>query len=135
VNGTIMTLYLWHMTVMVLVIGLANLLGQVGFGLMPGTGMWWAFRPLWLLILAGFLLLFVSLFGRFEQRAKGGASAPLSAWRAISGSALMVPGLAFLALKGIGPEGWLGLRLDVVILVLLGAFFILRSPAPQTAIS
>jgi len=128
-----MTLYLWHMTVMVLVIGLANLLGRVGFSLVPGTGVWWTSRPLWLSVLTGFLMLFVSLFGRFEQLAKGGASAPLAAWRAILGSALMVPGLAFLALKGIGSEGWLGLRLDVILLVLLGAFLILRSPAPLTA--
>ena len=133
VNGTIMTLYLWHLTVMVLIIGLVNLWGRVGLGLVPGSGIWWAFRPVWLSVLAGFLMLFVSLFGRFEQMAKGGASAPLAAWRAIWGSALICPGLAFLALKGIGQEGTLGIRLDVVLMVLLGAFLILRSPARRTA--
>ena len=30
VNGTIMTLYLWHVTALVLVVGAANLLGGVG---------------------------------------------------------------------------------------------------------
>lgn len=134
INGTIMTLYLWHMTVMVLIIGLANLLGGVGLGFEPGTGSWWAFRPVWLSILAGSLMFFVSLFGRFEQITKAGASAPLEAWRALMGSALMCPGLAFLALQGIGSEGILGIRLEIVIMVLVGAFLVLRTPARRNAL-
>ncbi len=131
VNGTIMTLYLWHMTVMVLIIGLATLLGRIGLGLAPGSGSWWALRPVWLAVMGGVLLLFVSIFGRFEQIAKGGASAPLAAWRAILGATLMCPGLAFLALTGIGAEGTLGIRLEVVLVVLVGAFLVLRSPGRQ----
>jgi acyltransferase-like protein len=128
VNGTIMTLFLWHLTVMVLIVGLANLLGGIGLGFEPGTGIWWAFRPVWLLILAGFLMIFVSLFGRFEQISKETSSASLPAWRAIVGTASVCPGLAFLALRGISSEGILGIRIDLVLLVLMGAFLILGSP-------
>jgi fucose 4-O-acetylase-like acetyltransferase len=132
VNGTIMTLYLWHMTVMVLTIGLAHVLGNIGLGFEPGTALWWAFRPVWLSVLAVFLMLFVSLFGHFEQMAKGGPSAPLSAWRALLGAALMCPGLAVLALKGIGSAGALGISIEIVIIVLLGAALVLGSTWRRT---
>ena len=65
-----MTLYLWHLTVMVLVIGLAHLLGDVGLHLRPGTWSFWATRPMWIAIYASGLAIFVPVFGRFEQTAR-----------------------------------------------------------------
>jgi len=134
VNGTIMTFYLWHLTVMVLIIGLANLLGGVGLEFKPGTGIWWALRPIWILVFAGFLMVFVAIFGRFEQMAKGASAAPLPAWRAIVGAASVCPGLAVLALTGIGSEGALGIRINVIILVLAGALLVLWSPGRRNAV-
>jgi hypothetical protein len=71
-NGYIMTLYLWHLTAMVLVIGAANLLGGAGLGWFPGNGPWWATRPLWDLFLGLVLWPFLAVFARFELGARRG---------------------------------------------------------------
>jgi hypothetical protein len=135
VNGTIMTLYLWHLTVMVLTIGLAHLLGDVGLELQPGTWSWWASRPIWIAVLAAFLLVFIALFGRFEQTARKGAEAALPAWRAIAGALGVCSGLAILALHGIGAEGPLGIRIGTVLLVLAGAALVLGPPLRRTPVT
>jgi hypothetical protein len=128
VNGTIMTLYLWHVTAMVLMIGLANLLGGAGLGFVPGTSSWWATRPIWIALLACALSVFVALFGRFEQTARAGAATPLAAWRGIIGAAGVCGGLTVLALNGIGAEGVLGIRIGSVLIALAGAALILAAP-------
>jgi hypothetical protein len=128
VNGTIMTLYLWHVTVMVLIIGLVNLLGGIGLGLQPGTWIWWASRPIWIAILAAVLSIFIPVFGRFEQTARTGAAAPIPAWRAVAGAICVCTGLVVLALTGIGAEGLLGIRIWAVIVALAGAALVLGLP-------
>lgn len=128
VNGTIMTVYLWHMTVIVLVIGMASLMGGLGLKLQPGSGAWWLSRPLWIAVLGAGLWLFVQIFGRFEQVARGEASAPLSGWRALAGSAAVCTGLSIIALNGIGTEGVLGIRIGTVMLTLAGAALVLGLP-------
>ena len=133
VNATIMTLYLWHLTVMVLVIGLAHLLSDVGLHLRPGTGSWWATRPMWIAMYAFGLAIFVPVFGRFEQTARKGAAASVPAWRALAGAVGVCAGVVMLALGGIGGEGALGLRIIPVALVLGGAALIVGSPWRQTA--
>ena len=47
INIQIMTLYLWHLTAMVLVIGVSMLAGGFGLGIEPLSGPWWLTRPLW----------------------------------------------------------------------------------------
>lgn len=132
VNGSIMTLYLWHSTVMVLMIGLANLLGGIGLVFMPGTGMWWASRPIWIIVLATVLLFLVPAFGRFEQAARSGAAVPLPVWRALAGAAAVCTGLAILALNGIGAGGTFGFRIGAVLLALGGVALILGLPIRQS---
>ncbi len=133
VNGAIMTLYLWHVTVMALMIGLANLLGGLGLGLAPGTPSWWATRPLWIALLACVLSVFVALFGRFEQGARASSAAPLAAWRGVLGAAGVCGGLATLALNGIGADNALGIRIGSVLIALAGAALILAAPQPRSA--
>ena len=135
VNATIMTIYLWHLTVLVLTIGLAHLFGDVGLDLQPGTWSWLATRPLWIAILAAFLSIFIALFGRFEQTARKGDGTSLSAWRAIAGALGVCSGLAILALNGIGTEGPLGIRIGTVALVLAGAALVLGPPLRRTAVT
>jgi hypothetical protein len=118
VNGMIMTIFLWHLTASTLVIGLALQLGNLGLTVEPGSGLWWAVRPIWLGVYLLALVGFALLFGLFER---GGAGPPAAAWRQIVGAALVCGGLAFLALGGIGGGGWLGLRWWVVLLPLVGA--------------
>ncbi|MFQ5747751.1 MAG: acyltransferase family protein [Gemmatimonadota bacterium] len=133
VNGTIMTLYLWHVTVMVLIIGLLNLSGGAGLGLEPGTWSWWASRPIWIAILAVVLSIFLAIFGRFEQTARRGAVASLPAWRVIAGAIGVSTGLAVLALKGIGAEGLSGIRIGTVTMALVGAALLLGPRTRRSA--
>jgi hypothetical protein len=121
VNGTIMTVYLWHLTAMILVIGLANLLGQIGLGLVPGTAAWWLSRPLWMTVFLLVLFPFLAVFGRFEQQSAE-SPARFSTWRGLIGAALVCFSLALLALDGIGAEGWLGIRAWVLLAGLAGAW-------------
>jgi len=133
VNGTIMTLYLWHVTVMSLIVGLLNLLGGIGLGVRPNTVSWWSSRPLWIAFLGVILLVFIAVFGRFEQIARGGASAALPGWRVLTGAIGVCAGLAILALNGIGSEGLLGIRYEAVLLALVGAALVLGVPLrPRT---
>ena len=108
INGMIMTIYLWHLTAMVLWIGLAHVLGGIGLGAAPGSAAWWRGRPLWIVVLALVLLPLVLLFARFE-RPKSSPSIP-AAWRLVAGASALVIGLAVLARDGIGGDGWFGLR-------------------------
>ncbi|GMR21930.1 MAG: hypothetical protein BMS9Abin37_0253 [Acidobacteriota bacterium] len=126
--ATVVDLYLWHLTVMVLVIGLAHLLGDVGLHLRPGTGSFWATCPMWIATYAAGLAIFVPVFGRFEQTARQGAAASVPAWRAIAGALGVCAGVAMLALGGIGAEGALGLRIVPIALVLGGVALIVGSP-------
>jgi hypothetical protein len=122
VNGTIMSLYLWHLTTMAWIIGLANLAGGFGLRLEPGSGGWWITRPLWLAVLLAALLPVLALFGRFERLsgAKGGKAPP--AWRSCTGAAVVCAGLALLALYGIGGgDAVLGIRWCVLLTTFAGA--------------
>ncbi|MCH8977748.1 MAG: acyltransferase [Armatimonadetes bacterium] len=119
VNGMIMTIYLWHFTAAVLVIGLAWQLGNVGLTIDPATGAWWAARPVWLLAYFVVLVFLVLAFGRFE-RGRAGAE-PVAAWRQIVGAAMMCAGIALLARDGIVFSGWLVLQSWVFLLPVIGA--------------
>jgi hypothetical protein len=121
VNGTIMTIYLWHLTAMVLVIGLLAALGGVGLGLEPGTSSWWSARPLWLGILVLALIPFVLVMSRFERPKARPGSAVAPSWRLVLGSTVLCLGIALLALDGVAGDGWLGLRWWVLALPFLGA--------------
>jgi hypothetical protein len=128
VNGTIMTLYLWHLTAMIFVVGLVHLLGDAGLHVEPGTWGWWATRPVWIAIYVVALAILIPIFGRFEQTSRQGAAASVPAWRAIVGAAGVCAGVAMLALNGIGAEGALGLRIVPVALVLAGAALVIGFP-------
>jgi len=119
VNGMIMTVFLWHLTASTLAIGVALWFGGVGLEVMPGSGSWWAMRPLWIAVYLLALLPFALGFGRFER--SPGSSGVYPAWRLVVGAILMCGGLALLALDGIAGDGWLGLRLGVLMMLFGGA--------------
>jgi hypothetical protein len=119
VNGMIMTIYLWHLSAMALIAGLGLATGFAGLTLVPGSGVWWLCRPVWIAILLVVLALFGLIFGRFERSAAGSGS--IGAWRLIVGSALVCGGLALVALDGVGGSGWLGIRIWVIALPFVGA--------------
>jgi len=96
-NGMAMTVFLWHLTALVIVAAVA-----LPAGLVPqpevGSAAWWAFRPVWVVLLALMLAPLVMAFARVELRRVVAPSA--SAWRAGSAAVLVAAGMAFLARKG-----------------------------------
>jgi len=119
VNSMIMTVFLWHITASTLAIGCALWFNGIGLEVMPGTGTWWAVRPVWMMVYLVALMPFALGFGRFER---GSSGAPiLAAWRLVSGAALICAGLSFLAHDGVAGDGWLGLRTGVLLLPFAGA--------------
>ena len=102
INGMIMTVFLWHSTSMMLIIGLGFYLCPEVFSVPPGSGMWWAFRPVWVAVFAAATLPFLMGFVRFEREAMPERKAPVPVWRLYIGCIITCAGLGFLALKGVG---------------------------------
>ena len=128
VNGSIMTLYLWHLTVLVWLVGLAHLFGGFGLRLEPGSAAWWLTRPVWITACAAVLGLCVPVLARFEQGARSRERAAPPAWQGIVGAAGVCAGLAFLAQNGIGAPGALGVHVGAVALTLSAAALTLGLP-------
>ena len=120
-NLQIMTLYLWHLTAMVLVIGISLVIGGFGLGLEPLSAAWWLTRPIWFAVLAAVTIGLIALFGRFERPAADPRASP-PAWQPIFAVLSICAGLGLLAAIGIADEAGLnGLVLSLpVIGVLLG---------------
>jgi len=139
-----MTLYLWHLTAMVALYGLVLAVG--GPLPAPGTGLLWATRPVWLVLLAAVLTPLALLLSRFERpglplrKSKGGdgqrdaattgrsVEAPSGRLAVVLGLVLAVLGLLGFTATGfaplLDPEGGRLLILQagpVQNLVLLGA--------------
>ena len=121
INGMIMTLFLWHVTVLVLISGLALALGGIGLRIAPGSGAWWLTRPVWILILGAILLSLVPIFLRFERIRSQKSPSSTPTWRLLLGALLFCIGLATLTLNGITAENILGIRVIDLALPFIGA--------------
>jgi hypothetical protein len=121
INSMIMTLYLWHLTVMVIVVALAYLADGPGLGLEPGSPDWWLSRPLWIAILYTVLVPIAFVLAPLERRTLP-ADAPVpSAVRLVAGAMLIGLGVALLALFGIGSPPVPGLDIGAFALVVVGS--------------
>ena len=99
-NGVAMTVFLWHLTAMV--VGALLLYRVVGFAQPePGSGLWWALRPVWVAALALVLAPIVLAFARFERPGRS-PDTERPAWTplAVAGIVLACGGLAAFALRG-----------------------------------
>jgi fucose 4-O-acetylase-like acetyltransferase len=148
-GSTLMTLFLWHLTALVLAVLVLHPLGLAEAT--PGDPAWWALRPLWLLAPAAMLAPLVAVFARLERprparrdaaTAPAGAVGPPAGARldrvllAAAGMAGVVLGLLGVAVAGVwpldGPAGNLaGLRIapGIGILCLSVGTALLRSTA------
>ncbi len=131
-NGMIMTVYLWHLTAFVLVMTFTWIaLGGIGLDSVPGTGEWWATRPLWLGIYIIALLPFIAVFAKHERSfgpIRGGRTVPRA--RVVAGVVLICVGLGATAGISIAsPEGITGVRIWVVALPFVGAALLGFGPA------
>lgn len=113
-----LTLFLWHMTAMVLV-GIAVHPTRLWPRLERIGPTWWALRPLWMVLCAVMLALLTAIFHRFEDQPD-----PVprdSALRAALGLGAFVAGMIWIMLHGIyDPELATNVRLIPVVLVVVG---------------
>lgn len=121
VSSRTMTLYLWHLTAMVIVIGLGLVVDGWGFGIAPLSAQWWLTRPVWFAVLSVPTALLLLIFGRYERPDRDSRPAP-AWWRPVLAVVLICAGLGLLAAIGIADEDGLnGLVLSLpVIGVVLG---------------
>lgn len=132
VNARIMTLYLWHMTAMLGLVGLSLALGGRGLHLEPATGAWWATRPVWFAVWGVVTVALIAVFGRLEDPSVDLRPAP-RVWRPVVATVAVCGGLAVMAKSGIvSADGvhWVWPVLPVAALLLL-RMVPLRSLAPR----
>ena len=102
INSMIMTVYLWHITVMLLVVAVLYYTGGAGLGLEPGSSDWWLSRPLWIIVLFLALLPFALLLSPLERRGRPADLPVPGAIRQILGALMICLGIALLAMYGFG---------------------------------
>ena len=121
INSMIMTIYLWHLTVMVIIVSLAYLAGGLGLGFEPGSSEWWLTRPLWIAVLYAVLLPVALLMAPLERRARAPDATVPAAARQVGGAVLICLGVALLALFGFGNAPLPGLDIAAFLMVVAGA--------------
>jgi len=133
INGMIMTIFLWHSTAMMLVIGAVFLIEPNFFSIYPGEGVWWIYRPLWLLVYAFLMFPFLMLFSKYEHPRL--IASPPHLASLFAGCLCTSMGIAYLAQNGFG--GGIHWLTDVIAIalvvsgtILVGAVRLSRPP-PQ----
>lgn len=104
VNARIMSIYLWHLTVLGVLVAGSMALDGFGLGPVPDTSGWWLTRPLYFLVLALLTGVAVALVGRFESPAPDRRPAP-STIRPVLAMAGVCGGLGALAALGVVRDG------------------------------
>jgi peptidoglycan/LPS O-acetylase OafA/YrhL len=121
INSMIMTLYLWHLTIMVIVVALAYLAGGIGLGLEPASLDWWLTRPLWIIFLFAVLLPVALFLAPLERRVRSPDLPIPAAARQIAGAVITCLGIALLAMYGFGESPRPYLDIEAFLMVVVGA--------------
>ncbi|HEX2154282.1 MAG TPA: acyltransferase [Acidimicrobiia bacterium] len=131
INAQIMTLYLWHLTAMVVLLWVSLAVGGYGLGSEPLTPGWWLSRPVWFAVLSVLTVGLAVVFGRFERPRPDSRPAP-PAWRPILAVVGICAGLGLLAAIGIADEhGLNGLILTLPLIGVLAGGIAARPPTEQ----
>jgi fucose 4-O-acetylase-like acetyltransferase len=124
-NGVIMTVFLWHLTALLLAV---FVLLPRGWFPQPvvGSGAWWATRPLWFAVLLVLLAGLVAVFGRLERPAPvryAPSPSPTLATQAaaVAGVVLVAFGVLGLATAGLSEMATRSATLVVVKVTPLGS--------------
>jgi hypothetical protein len=112
VEARMMTVYLWHLTALV-ILGAGSLwLGGAGLHATPNTPGWWAARPVWILLLGATTAVLVAVIGRFEDPPLTKVTAARSTAGPLLQLGMLIVLLGLLADDGLGesarvPQPWL----------------------------
>lgn len=120
VNGLIMPIFLWHSTVMMLLIGAAFWLSPMLLTALPGSVEWWGYRPVWVVIYSAVMLLCLPLFLWSEKVVSAGQRKPKWVGVTMIGALCISFGLAMLAAKGVSGTGALNINWVASLLPLVG---------------
>jgi hypothetical protein len=121
INSMIMTVYLWHITVMIVFIAVLYLAGGFGLEVEPGSQQWWLTRPVWIGLLLVLLLPVALLLSPLERRGRP-ADAPVPpSFRQVFGAILVCLGIALLAMYGFGGGPLPYLDIGSFLMVVAGA--------------
>ncbi len=121
INSMIMTVYLWHITVMVVFVAVLYLAGGPGLGIEPGTTEWWWSRPVWVGVLLVLLLPIALLLSPLERRSRSADAAVPAPARQVAGAIMICLGVALLAMYGFGGGPFPRLDLAAFSLVVVGS--------------
>jgi len=119
INSMIMTIFLWHSTAMMIVIGAVFLIEPAMFSFSPGTATWWIQRIPWLLIYSLATIPFILLFSKFENTPAREVHPSLGVL--FLGCALASGGIGYLAGNGFGAASHWGIDALAIAFVVLGA--------------
>ncbi|WP_423898979.1 acyltransferase family protein [Candidatus Pelagadaptatus aseana] len=119
VNSMIMTVYLWHMTILILAFGASYLSDGFGMNLVAGSEGWWLSRPLWIGVLAAFLIP-LALGLSFLERLPKPDGPTLSTFRLVFGACLSGLGIALASLKGFNGDPTSIFAWSAIILLIAG---------------
>jgi hypothetical protein len=132
-NRIIMTLFLWHVTVLILCVGVAWLLDGTGLRAAPGSEAWWWMRLPWLLVLILAVVPVLFVFARFEEAARDVKAGAVSTARIVIAAAVACAGLGFLARNGLVADTSVGVDVWPVVVTLAAVYFATRFPSPGTS--
>ena len=121
INSMIMTVYLWHITVMILFGAVLYLAGGIGLSIEPGTADWWLTRPVWIAILLVLLLPVALLLSPLERSSRSPDAAIPSPARQIAGAMMLCLGISLLAMYGYGGGPLPNMDIASFALVVVGA--------------
>ena len=122
INSMIMTVYLWHMSVLAAVVAIFYYSGGFGLGIEPGSTARWIQRPVWIVSLLALLLPLSMMLSVFERRGRSPDAAVPAAARQIFGAAMLCLGLAVIAMFGYGGGPSPYLSAGAFALVIVGAW-------------
>ena len=120
INGLIMPIFLWHSTVMMLIVGAGFWLWPEVFITQIGTADWWAVKPLWIVFYFAVLMAMLPLFMKLEQLVSAKPQGKSFVGIVVPAGVLLCCGLALLAKGGVVGAGILGLNWWAVGLPVIG---------------
>ena len=121
INSMIMTIYLWHITLSVALVGLLYAAGGLGIDFEPGSFEWWLTRPAWIAVLGALLFPLALFLSPFERMSRVGGTTEKSLASQTVGAMMLCLGVALLARFGFGGHPIPGLDVAAFALVIVGA--------------